>query len=203
MSAYMKVRILFLSFFIFFLSGSCAYAELNIDISGSYVEIKDATTLRIRNISVPGQEGKYWADLQWNPLTLVAEPVNFGAESLAGKSWTIAINTNSAGLLGSLNMTLTTHPENRTIDISLSAVEGSPTFTFASLLFIQNGQDFDFGYGGATSTALFTPNGGWNPYAATISVGVTRTGTVSNIPNWFDFNTPFTLSYWPSSFLLQ
>jgi hypothetical protein len=55
-----------------------SYADIAIDISGSQVEIQDSTTMRVRNLTVPGYEGRYWVDFQWNPASLVFTPTGVG-----------------------------------------------------------------------------------------------------------------------------
>jgi hypothetical protein len=37
-----------------------------IDISGSQFAIHSADTIRLRNVTVTGYQGKYFADIQWN-----------------------------------------------------------------------------------------------------------------------------------------
>ena len=185
----------------FLLSVVSVRAEINIDVSSSRLESQDASTMRIRDVVVPGFPGKYWIDFRWNPETLVFSPTNAGPEAMTGKSWTIVLPTNNAGLRGVLHMTLTSHPENRTIDVRLTAIAGQPTFSIANVAIVQSGHDFTFG--GQGSSPTFTVHDGWNPYALSMLPGVTKTGTISSLPTWFDLSTTFTLYYFAESYLME
>jgi len=65
----------------FALAGVVLADDLPLDISSSWYQTLSTDTFRIRNITLPGYEGVYWADLQWNPATFVFVPVNVGFES--------------------------------------------------------------------------------------------------------------------------
>jgi hypothetical protein len=52
-----------------------------IDLSEAQVEILNSTTLKIRQATVAGRPGKYWADVQWNPATSIFVPIASGEEA--------------------------------------------------------------------------------------------------------------------------
>ncbi len=61
---------------------SVAQAEVNLNISGSQVEMQNSDTFRMLNVTSPEYPGVYWVDFKWDPVNLVFVPVNVGTEML-------------------------------------------------------------------------------------------------------------------------
>ncbi len=179
-----------------------SYAEVNIDLSGSNVEIQNPTLLKIRNLVVPGYPGKYWVDFQWNPTSFVFIPVKAGVEAissppqqtalpLVSKTWSYDVNYSSDASKGTYTTTLTTDPNRRALTISFRGKEGRVYCGYLGILFVQGNKTFEVDTREIEGAALFTPEGwsGWQQFL----VGQTAKATISNIPLWFNFSTQFVI----------
>ena len=58
-----------------------SYAEgTHLDLSNASISVTGAETFRISHTTIPGLEGAYWVDFQWNPVDLVFAPVAAGSD---------------------------------------------------------------------------------------------------------------------------
>lgn len=183
----MSKQVIFILFmFQFFITARVSSADIDLDISGSNVEIQDSRTMRVRNVTAPGYAGKYWIDFQWDKTSLAFIPVKVGAESIGGKSWTFSVNGegSSASSSGVYDLTLSTHPSEGTITLEYKITSGQPYIGYVGLFFIQGNNKFTPG-----NSAYITDWGGWKQFY----VGQTATATINNIPSWFDFDSVFVI----------
>jgi len=177
-----------------------SYAEITGTISNSQVEIIDSDSIKISGITIDGSPGTYWAEFHWDSNLLAFMLGNYGAEAApTGKTWTVEVE--SWGSM--MEITLTTDPDNRLINISVTGVAGSQTFYYFLINFIQSPNQFDLSsYSFDNDTALFTGNDGWDG-SGTIYAGVTKSGVISEIPVWFDFSQPFTFTFLGDTWILD
>jgi hypothetical protein len=56
-------------------------STVQIDLSGTQFEVRASDTIRIRNVTVAGYLGKYWADLRWNGTAVTFQPIAAGQET--------------------------------------------------------------------------------------------------------------------------
>lgn len=187
-----------------FLLSKPACAEVNTDISNSTVEILNSTTMRIRNLTAEGYSGKYWVDFQWDSSALVYRPLQVGTET--------ATNNNkscSADVMSTFNtvwhIVITLDSTNKQIYLTITCTSQSTytgyiaAFSYTDIKFKQFDNTFKLTeYDPYTNVAKFTPDGwsGWEELAQ----GVTRTGTISSIPTWFDFSKAFYFVYHDTSY---
>jgi len=86
--------------FVLLLATVCAANgdQLLIDVSGSIVEVKDQTTIRVRDIliTVPETGGRVWADFRWDPIQWVFVPVAADFETPTGLEGTWAFSLDAA-----------------------------------------------------------------------------------------------------------
>jgi hypothetical protein len=118
-----------------------------------------------------------------------------------GNAWNFTATTGSA----IVDISLTANPTNRTFNISLTIVAGSPYVSYI-WAFGQGSNQFTLSklsWQIDNDTAFFTPNDGWDA-TSILYPGVTKSGVISQIPSWFNFNAPFTFVFnSQNSFLLS
>jgi len=112
-----------------------------------------------------------------------------------GKTWNLTANYSYGDDV--LNISITSNPTDRTFDFSITGVSGDPWPVYVWWTFIQSGNQFGVvPYSNLVDedTALFTGYGGWNGNQI-IYPSVTKSGVISQIPSWFNFNAPFTFVF--------
>lgn len=120
-----------------------------------------------------------------------------------GKTWNLRATSYGDNIM---DISITSNPTSRTFNISFTGVNSDPFTYYFDWIFVQSGNQFEVSkstYQVDADTALFTPGGGWDG-GGIIYPGVTKSGVISQIPSWFNFNAPFTFvfdSY--NSFLLS
>jgi hypothetical protein len=67
---------------------------------------------------------------------------------------------------------------------------------------MQDGMQFELSSSASESSALFTPEDGWDGCSDVIS-GFTHSGIISSIPSWFDMSSRFLFTYDSNSWLLE
>ncbi len=193
----MKKFFCFFVFFLFVLS-STSYA-LDVDLTGATVEIKDAKSLTVHNVTVTGVAGKYWADLTWDPVKMVLVPVAYGQEAAPiGHTYSFVYAESYAGdIYDTYQFTLTTDTVNRLIYITWQQLtddhylcpvgQGCITQGYYNFTLIENG-----GNDNTSAKIVFNPPFDGCTYLET---GQTAIATISEIPSWFDFTKSFTMYF--------
>lgn len=114
----------------------------------------------------------------------------------SGKTWTINIIAWQGAYLWQL--ILTTDPTNNKMFFTVTNknTSGSKSFFCSEMTFIQSGKQFELTtYTPNSQTeALVTGNDGWD-CSGGIYAGLTKSAVISNIPSWFNFNSPFTFFF--------
>lgn len=184
---------------------NASYAEINTDISNSTVEILNSTTMRIRNLTAEGYSGKYWIDFQWDSSALVYRPIQVGTEVTTNNNKSCSVN-----VTGSFNtvwhIVITVDSTDKQIFLSVTCTDKGTSsygyianFTYTAIKFKQFDNTFKLTlYSPYSNTAKFTPDG-WGG-SEEIAQGVTRTGTISSIPTWFDFEKSYYFVYNDTSY---
>jgi len=188
----MKKLMIVLALSLVFMIYNAAYANIDIDISASNLSNLDSNTIRIHNLTVVGFAGRYWVDFKWNPAGLAFVPINGGVET--GKIWTFVYNSTSDK---SYTMTLATDLNTRAMKLTFTNGINNPVICPTStFMFYQGSNLFDLttaSYATGLNIALFTAEVPWNG-CDTLFQGSSFEGTVSYVPNWFDFNSSFSLA---------
>jgi hypothetical protein len=188
----MKKLMIVLALSLVFMIYNAAYANIDINISASNLSILDSNTIRIHNFTVVGFPGRYWVDFKWNPAGLDFVPINAGVET--GKIWTFVYNSTSDK---SYTMTLATDPNTRTMKLTFTnGINNTVICPTSTFMFYQGSDVFDLttaSYATGLNIALFTAEGSWNG-CDTLFQGLSFEGAISYIPNWFDFNSSFSIA---------
>lgn len=186
-----------------FLLSNPVCAEINTDISNSTVEILSSTTMRVRNLTAEGYSGKYWVDFQWDSSALVYRPIQVGLEAGTNNK------SCSADVMSDFNtvyhIVITADSTNKQIYLTITCTDAGTypgyiaTFSYTVIKFKQFDNTFKLTeYDPYTNVAKFTPDG-WSGIEE-IPQGVTRTGTISSIPTWFDFSKSYYFVYHNTSY---
>lgn len=188
----MKVFGLLVVIGLLFLLGGVADAAIQIDLSSANVDVIDTDRIRVNHFSAPGYAGYWWAELQWDPVNFVFHPVDVGQDT--GNSWGLEY-LDVAGNTG--RITVTVDGEGQTVKINLRTISGEIYYCFLNISLKQGVIDVTLDVSPlrvGVATALFTPEPGWNG-CGNVAAGEIREGTVSQMPSWFNFSAPFSLTF--------
>ncbi len=177
---------------LFFFLGGVARSAIQIDLSGSNVEVVGADRIRVNYFSAAGYSGHWWAEFQWDPQNFIFFPVNAGQDT--GNSWGLEY-LDVGGNAG--RITATVDGQNRTVKITLRTLSGDIYYCFLNITLRQGATDVALDVSPlrvGVGTALFTPETGWNG-CGNVPAGQIREGTVSQIPSWFNVSSPFSLKF--------
>lgn len=189
-------------FLILGLQGSAS--AVSIDITGAKMQAQSPYDMKLTNVKVDGYTGTYWVTLRWDVNNLVFKPLDAGAETVAGKTWTVNVLGSSSATYSIL---LTSYPDTRAFKMVISVGSGNPQVCLTqSFKFIQGNNSFGLSTsdsGGHDATIKFDTSFNGCEY---VYQGQTITGTIpgnvhnvwdnsdhTNLPAWFDFGASFKL----------
>lgn len=87
---------------------------------------------------------------------------------------------------------LTIHPSAGTISVSLTGTTNTSSFSPIYYSFIQGNNSVTGTYNPYMSGVFWSGVAGFN--TGTVPTGVTKSGTFSGFPSWFNFNQPFVMN---------
>lgn len=95
---------------------------------------------------------------------------------------------------GTLTGEFVVQPDNRKIEVKVTATSGNPYFFYDDIFLIQGNNSVDVGNSFDVDTAIFAPAAGWGGFGQIASPG-SKQGTIAAVPTMINLAQPFELRY--------